>query len=183
MKQTLWIALLLFALSINIVACVKEDPVLPPATEEPTPPTPPDSDNGNNDCNNNGNPVDSMPRVRITIGEQTLTATLYDNQTARDFASRLPLTITMSDFAGTEKIFTPSPGLTTSGVPHGCHPKAGDIASYSPWRNIAIYYRDGSSYSSDMIPVGRIEGDINALKTSGSLSVRFEIFKDNTLKK
>lgn len=180
MTQKLWIAILLFVLSTNVVACAKEEPVLPPATEEPTQPTPPDNDN--NDANNNGNPTDSMPRVRITIGEKTMIATLYDNHAARDFASRLPLTVNMSDFAGTEKIFTPSPGLTTSGAPHGCHPKAGDIASYSPWRNIAIYYRDGSSYSSDMMPIGRIEGDISALETSGSLNVRFEIIKNNPQK-
>lgn len=180
MKQKFWIAILLFVLSTNVVACVKEEPVRPPSTEEPTPPTPPDNDN--NDDNNTEKPTDSMPRVRITIEEKTMIATLYDNRAARDFASRLPLTVTISDFAGTEKIFTPSPGLTTDGAPHGYQPKAGDIASYSPWRNIAIYYRDGSSYSSDMIPLGRIEGDISALKTSGSLSVRFEVIKNNPQK-
>lgn len=180
MKQKLWIALLLFVLSTNVLACVKGDPEPPSTTEEPMPPLPPDSDNNDN---NNGNSADSMPRVCITIGDQAMTLMLNNNTTARDFVSRLPLTVNMSDFAGTEKIFTPSPGLTTRDAPHGCHPKAGDVASYSPWRNIAIYYRDGPSYSSDMIPIGRIEGDISVLKTSGSLSVRFEIIKDNTRKK
>lgn len=167
-------AIIVFVLFTNLTSCVKDDSVLAPTTEVPTPPAKPD------DNRNDENQTDSSFRISITINEKKMTARLYDNPTARDFASRLPLTIDISDFAETEKIFTPSPGLTTNGAPHGYHPKAGDIASYSPWRNIAIYYQDGSSFSNDMIPVGRIEGDISALKTAGSLrNVRFEFIKEN----
>lgn len=171
------IAIMVFLLFTNLTSCTTEEPILPPITEEPAPPVNPDDDDSD------GNPTDSIPRMRIVVAGQTLTVTLYDNPTARDFASRLPLTVNISDFASTEKIFTPSPELTIQGSPLGCHPKAGDIASYIPWRNIAIYYQDGSSFSEDMISVGRIDGDISALRVQGTLrNVRFELITENSLK-
>jgi hypothetical protein len=42
-------------------------------------------------------------RVRLTVGDQSATPTLADNPTARDFASSLPLTLTMHDLFGLEK--------------------------------------------------------------------------------
>lgn len=114
--------------------------------------------------------------LNIIIGDQTLTATLYDNPTARDLMSRLPLTVNLSDFGNTEKIFTPFPGLTTEGSVSGMNPKAGDIALYIPWGNIAIYYRDGGSPSNSLIPVGRVNSNISPLQVADTVkNVRFEL--------
>lgn len=121
--------------------------------------------------------VDSTRRLRIVVGDRVLTATLYDHPTAKDFASRLPLTTDLSDYAGMEKVFTPSPALTTQGSPSGLHPKAGDIALYVPWGNIAVFYRNGTA-SGSLIPIGRIEGNIGVLQVSGSLTgVKFELME------
>ena len=46
--------------------------------------------------------VESM-KIRITIGERVITATMHDNATARDFISLLPLTLTLEDYAKIEK--------------------------------------------------------------------------------
>ena len=119
--------------------------------------------------------VDTAHRLSIVIGSHTVTAILYDNPTTRDFISRLPLTVDLSDYASTEKVFTPSPGLTTSGSPSGLNPKAGDIALYAPWGSVAIYYRNGTS-SGSLIPIGRIQGSTNVLNVSGNIKdVRFEL--------
>lgn len=121
-------------------------------------------------------PVIPGQTLNIIIGNQTLIATLYDNPTARDLMSRLPLTVNLSDFGGTEKIFTPSPGLITEGAASGMNAQAGDIALYIPWGNIAIYYRDGGSFSNSLIPVGRINSDISPLQIADSVkNVRFEL--------
>src|SRR5271165_3697606 len=42
-------------------------------------------------------------KIEIKIGGKVLTATLADNATARDFASALPLTVSMKDLFGREK--------------------------------------------------------------------------------
>jgi hypothetical protein len=43
-------------------------------------------------------------KIRLTLNGKTMTATLIDNATARDFLSLLPMTLTLDDYAETEKI-------------------------------------------------------------------------------
>ena len=130
---------------------------------------------GKDDVNATEPVIDATHRLAIVIGSQTITATLYDNPTSRDFISRLPLTVDLNDYGGMEKVFTPSPELTTYNSPAGMNPQAGDISLFAPWRNIAIYYRNGTS-SGSLIPIGRIENGINALNVSGTIqNVRFEL--------
>ena len=50
----------------------------------------------------------SATRVRITIGDKSIEATLADSEAARDFASLLPLTLAMNDLFRREK-FAPLP--------------------------------------------------------------------------
>ncbi|HBT10673.1 MAG TPA: hypothetical protein DEB18_14965, partial [Leeuwenhoekiella sp.] len=44
-------------------------------------------------------------RLKITIGDTELMATLYDNATAKDLIAQLPLTVELEDNASNEKIF------------------------------------------------------------------------------
>lgn len=121
----------------------------------------------------NDNPSTSM-KITITVGGQTITATMEDNATARDFLSRLPLEVTLEDFNSTEKIFTPSPALATAGVTRGCAPAPGDITCYAPWGNIAIFYKNWPQ-DGNLIPLGRIDGNgIEALNVAGDIAVKFE---------
>jgi flavodoxin len=88
--------------------------------------------------------------------------------------------VTLSDYSNAEKIFYPSPALTTSKVARGCTPAPGDITIYVPWGNVAIFYKNGSR-SNDLIRIGRIDGNgIEALSIPGSLSVRFERQRQET---
>jgi hypothetical protein len=77
-------------------------------------------------------------KMRIVMDDRTLTATLAENLTARDFASLLPLTLTLSDYASTEKISYLPRKLHPQGAPDGIDPTVGDIAYYAPgaiWRS------------------------------------------------
>jgi len=49
-------------------------------------------------------------KIRLTIGNRALTATLIDSKTAQDFGSLLPLTLTMNDLFGREKFRSPAAG-------------------------------------------------------------------------
>lgn len=98
-------------------------------------------------------------RISFTIGGETVYATVYDNSVARDLVSRLPLTLEFSDYNNTEKIaYLPdgSEDWDLSDAPTSCTPSAGDITMYSPWGNLAIFYRDFRS-SNGLVPVGSLD--------------------------
>lgn len=119
-----------------------------------------------------GKPVSKEPtnamKVRIKIGEKEVTATLKDGETARDFASLLPLTVTLEDYAHTEKISDLPRRLSRDGAPSGSDPDVGDIAYYAPWGNLAIYYKD-FGYSSGLIILGKIDRGVEAFNVPGSV--------------
>ena len=81
-------------------------------------------------------------RLKITIGDTELMATLYDNATAKDLIAQLPLTVELEDYASNEKIFYPKPKLSTQSAPAGYDPSAGDITYCSPWGDVAIFYKN-----------------------------------------
>ena len=168
MKKLLLIPLLLLTV-LSMAACGggDDEPFRPGQPE--TPEQPGEKEDGEPET-----PDVSSLNVNITVGDRTVTATMEDNAAARDFLSRLPLEVTLSDYSNAEKIFYPSPALTTSKVARGCTPAPGDITIYVPWGNVAIFYKNGSR-SNDLIRIGRIDGNgIEALSIPGSLSVRIE---------
>ncbi len=112
-------------------------------------------------------------QIKITVGEKTLTATLYDSPAAKDFASLLPLTLTLRDYNSTEKISDLPRKLSTKDAPAGHDPSPGDITYYAPWGNLAIFYRD-FSYSTGLVLLGKIDGDLGTLSAPGNLEATIE---------
>jgi hypothetical protein len=115
----------------------------------------------------------STMRIRLTFDGKAVEATLLDNATARDLLSLLPMTLTLEDYASTEKVGHPPRKLSTAGAPAGADPSVGDIGYYAPWGNLAIYYKD-FGYSGGLIVLGRIDSGIEALSAPGSLKVTIE---------
>ena len=118
----------------------------------------------------------STIKIRIKLDNKTLTATLADNATSRDFVSLLPLTLTLKNYASTEKVSDLPRKLSTEGAPAGSDPDVGDITYYAPWGNLAIFYKD-FGYSDGLIKLGKIDGDAGALNTSGELKATIELIK------
>ena len=113
-------------------------------------------------------------RIRLRTEDSTLTATLVESETTRDFVSLLPLTLSLSDHAGTEKVSDLPRRLSTGGAPDGADPVVGDIAYYAPWGNLAIFYRD-FGYSAGLVKLGHIESGIDTLaKVSDGTTVIIE---------
>lgn len=97
-KLFLFPVMLLFALTIT--ACSNSpNGFEEPETEQPKTPE--------NDGDEDNKPEDNSMKIKITVGNREVTATMKDNVTARDFLSRLPIEVTMNDYAGAEKIFYP----------------------------------------------------------------------------
>ena len=99
-KLFLFPVMLLFALTIT--ACSNSpNGFEEPETEQPETP--------GNDGDEDNKPEENSMKIKITVGNREVTATMKDNATARDFLSRLPIEVTMNDYAGAEKIFYPEP--------------------------------------------------------------------------
>jgi hypothetical protein len=121
--------------------------------------------------------TENAVNIRIISGETVLSATLADNPSAKDFASLLPLTLDLKDYADTEKVGDLPKKLSTAGAPAGSDPDVGDVAYYAPWGNLAIFYKD-FGYSKGLIKLGRIDSGVDALRKTKSLTVRIELLND-----
>ena len=100
--------------------------------------------------------------VDVTIGE--------DSPAVRDFLSTLPLTLTLEEHAGREKIAYLPRELRHSSS-SGSDPENGDLIYFVPWGNLGFYYNaDGIGYSDDTLHIGtydatraeleRLEGEV-----------------------
>jgi hypothetical protein len=112
-------------------------------------------------------------KIQIQAGNKLLVARLEDNVAARKFAAQLPLTLTLRDYASTEKIADLPKQLDTDGTPAGIDPEIGDLTYYAPWGNLALFYRD-FGYSPGLIRLGRIEGGAEAISALPAGPVRIE---------
>ena len=118
-------------------------------------------------------------KIRLTVDGQVATAALYDNATARDFAALLPLTLTLTDYARIERIADLPQRLTWGSAESAVPVKAGDLAYYAPWGNLAIFVEeDSGNYTGDLMRLGAVETGLVALQRSGPLRVRIERISD-----
>jgi hypothetical protein len=119
-------------------------------------------------------PTPSKPmKIRLIVDGTAVPATLDASPSGRDFATLLPLTLTLTDYGDVEKISDLPRALSKEGAPAGMDPEVGDITYYAPWGNLAIFVKDFSP-SRGLIRLGRLDGDISPLKRKGALSVRIE---------
>jgi len=102
--------------------------------------------------------------ILIAIGDQTLTATVWDNPTGRALLDRLPLTVRFEDLNSAEKIGHLDQGLTMDGMPKGDDPQVGDLGYYAPWGNVVLYYGD-VGYWDGIARIGRIDGDLSVISS------------------
>ncbi|KXJ62239.1 MAG: hypothetical protein AXW14_00205 [Alteromonas sp. Nap_26] len=112
-------------------------------------------------------------QIKLTFGDMSLSATLHDNPTARAFYAQLPLSLTLEDYASTEKIADLDKKLTTEGAPAGSSAKKGDLTYYAPWGNLAIFYRN-FGHANGLISLGKFTDDITPLVSASNIDVRIE---------
>lgn len=112
-------------------------------------------------------------RIRMTFNGRTMTATLYDNPSARDFFSMLPLDLTIDNYADNEKIaYLPRKLTEEASGPFG-NERPYDLCYFKPWGNLALFYAD-YRYSSGLIRLGRFDEGYEALHVRGEFPLRIE---------
>lgn len=117
-------------------------------------------------------------RIRISIADKVVSATVADNATARDFVSVLPLSVSMKDLFGREK-YGDLPKALSENVPRKNTYEVGEIAYWSPAHQLAVYYQqDGESIASPgVISIAKIDAGAKAFNVPGSVKVT--IFETN----
>ncbi|PKA39133.1 cyclophilin-like fold protein [Rhizobium sullae] len=115
----------------------------------------------------------SKVKIRMTFNGQTMTATLYDNASARDFASILPLDLKIEDYSTNEKITYLPHKLTEAGSGPFKNERPGDLCYYAPWGNLALFH-SGYRYSSGLIRLGRFDDGFGPLLMRGEFPLRIE---------
>lgn len=93
--------------------------------------------------------------VRFAAGSDSVNVRIgVDSPATRDFLSMLPLTLTLEEFNGREKIADLPRELDHTGSP-GSDPEDGDLIYFVPWGNIGFYYNtDGIGYSDQTLHLG-----------------------------
>ena len=136
----------------------------------------PDFASGNPGAGNNSdnNPHPTGSKMIIKIGNDTFSASLYDNATATAFKSLLPMTVDMVELNGNEKYFDLSGKLPTDASnPRTIH--SGDLMIYGSNTLVLFYETFSTSYSYTRL--GRIH-DTKGLADavgSGNVTVTYEL--------
>jgi hypothetical protein len=113
-------------------------------------------------------------QLRIRIGSETFTATLFDNPSAAAFVTRLPLTVSMIELNGNEKYYTFPQGLPTNAINPGTI-QTGDLLLYGSDTLVLFYETFSTSYRYTRL--GRINNPVGlaAALGKGNATVTFEL--------
>lgn len=112
-------------------------------------------------------------RIRLTFNNQSMTATLYDNPSAHDLVSMLPLDLTIDNYANNEKIAYLPRKLTEEGSGPFGNEAPGDLCYFASWGNLALFYAN-YRWSDGVIRLGRFDGSLEPLRVRRRLPLRIE---------
>lgn len=112
-------------------------------------------------------------KVKITVGDQELTATLENNATSRAFAEMLPLTLPMMDLYSREMCYRFDEELPTDTLRSDGY-AVGDLAYWPPGHSFVILYeQNGEQFSRQHL--GHIESGVEIFDGIGDVDVTFEL--------
>jgi len=111
--------------------------------------------------------TDSM-KLKITIGTNTYTATLFNNATVTVFKTRLPMTVNMRDLNSNEKYFDLPNNLPANATNPGTI-QTGDLMLYGS-NTLVLFYKSFST-SYNYTQMGRIDDASGLIAALGSGNV------------
>ena len=115
-------------------------------------------------------------KIKITVGDTELTATLENNATTRALIDQMPMTLPMMDLYGREMCYRygayalPTDHLRSDGY------EIGDIAYWAPGGSLVILYaQNGENFERQHL--GHIDSGVELFETTGDANVSFELVK------
>lgn len=115
-------------------------------------------------------------KVKVTVGQEVLTATLIDNATTRSLISKFPLTVPMMNLYSREMVYRfpdslPANEAQTSGY------EVGDISYWTPRHSFVIFYEQNGEVISNLQKIGRFDSDVKVFKQIKEADVKFELME------
>jgi len=122
--------------------------------------------------------AEDAQRIRIRMGDQTVTATLNSSEAARDVVAMLPLSIRMRDHLRREKT-GPVPGPLSERTEGSPNYQSDDLGYWRPGGNFVIFYRqDGLTIPSPgIVLLGRVDSGAELFDVPGPVEVTVELIK------
>lgn len=159
MKNSLIVIFGLVILLTGSVACKTDDVIITNTNME----------------TNDSTHVDTLSnQLKVRIGSKTFTATLLNNATVTAFKAKLPMTVSMSELNGNEKLYRFPENLPTN-ASNPRNINLGDLMIYGSNTLVLFYQSFPTSYS--YTKLGRINdaAGLAAAVGSGSVTVTFEL--------
>ncbi|QHW00415.1 cyclophilin-like fold protein [Spirosoma endbachense] len=135
-----------------------------------------------NSGNNEPDTASNKPlsnKLRIRVGSTTFTATLLENATVTAFKARLPMTVSMSELNGNEKLYNFPTGPNAGPLPtNSSNPgtiQTGDLMLYGSSTLVLFYKTFPTAYS--YTKLGQIDkpAGLETALGSGSVTVSFDL--------
>lgn len=115
----------------------------------------------------------STSKMKITIGSDLFTVTLYDNPSVTAFRARLPLTINMTELNGNEKYYD-LPNSLPANASVGGNIKVGDLTLYGSNTLVLFYKGFNTSYSYTKLGYVDSPSGLATALGNGIVVVKFE---------
>jgi len=112
-------------------------------------------------------------KISVSDGTHTIIYQLNDSPSAKSLYGMLPMDIEVEDYGSNEKIFYPVETIDTAeGIEDGGG--TGDLALFSPWGNVVMYYDTFSSYPGLYLLGTAEEGADQVKDLSGTIHIEAE---------
>ncbi|WP_411699655.1 cyclophilin-like fold protein [Conyzicola sp.] len=115
-------------------------------------------------------PAHKETLIELTVGDEIITGTLFDNPAANALVQQLPLTLLFDDLNSIEKLAALASPLPMDGMPPGHAPEAGDIGYWAPGGKLVLYYAP-FPYWEGIARLGSFDGIASIKAQTGSFTV------------
>lgn len=130
----------------------------------------------NDTATNNSMPAGEYIKIRIIVGNETLTATLIDNPSSRNLIEKFPMTLPMEDLYSREMYYSFEEKIPASDARRQGY-EVGDISLWTPGNGLVIFYEQNGEIISGLQKVGRIDSGVEIFKETGDIDVTFELIE------
>lgn len=119
----------------------------------------------------NASETKSAIQISVKANGKTTVFELNNSEAAKGLYAQLPLSITVENYGGIEKIFYPPKKLDTTGTPQAKRHAPGTLAYYAPWGDVVMFY-GGFGFAAGLYTLGHaVSGGENIRGMSGTIRI------------
>lgn len=117
-----------------------------------------------------------LTKIKMSFDKKEIIIRIFENESSKDFLSKLPMTLVFEDFAKTEKIAYLNKKLIIDKV--SSSKETSDFCYYAPWGNLAVFYR-GYGTDGGLVKLGIIESGKDKLtQIKDGTKIKLEVLED-----